>query len=281
MAAASAAVRASRPSLCKLQRPLAALLLHPKLARSDHACVRSLPAIKPAACCHSGLPSFAGSGRTLHHSCTGQRLSDPPGEAGAPAEGGEPATRPPVALLAAALQGLAPSGAAAIHQAAGRPSSGFTDAAARPPERRAPAAAAAALQASCDQQWAGTRCPGSASLSRPRRRRSAAPAPRPRCGGGAGPSSHGHGRAGTPLTPSLTSPGHAAPRPPWAGMPPVRRPLGPLPLPTPAARRPAAVAQKARDECTATYGPEDPKCAPLIEAHKVCLRKEGFNVSAG
>ena len=40
------------------------------------------------------------------------------------------------------------------------------------------------------------------------------------------------------------------------------------------------VAQKARDECTTTYGPEDPKCAPLIEAHKVCLRKEGFNVSA-
>lgn len=41
----------------------------------------------------------------------------------------------------------------------------------------------------------------------------------------------------------------------------------------------AHVPQKARDECTTTYGPEDPKCAPLIEAHKVCLRKEGFNVS--
>lgn len=33
-----------------------------------------------------------------------------------------------------------------------------------------------------------------------------------------------------------------------------------------------------RDECTATYGPEHPRCAPLIEAHKQCLRAEGFNV---
>ena len=47
------------------------------------------------------------------------------------------------------------------------------------------------------------------------------------------------------------------------------------------APRPPGVAtwvQKARDECTSTYGPEDSRCAPLIEAHKQCLRKEGFNV---
>lgn len=36
--------------------------------------------------------------------------------------------------------------------------------------------------------------------------------------------------------------------------------------------------KSARDECTATYGPEAPRCQPLIEAHKQCLRAEGFNV---
>ena len=36
--------------------------------------------------------------------------------------------------------------------------------------------------------------------------------------------------------------------------------------------------QKARDECVATYGPEAEQCQVLIEAHKLCLRAEGFNV---
>jgi cytochrome c oxidase assembly protein subunit 17 len=33
-----------------------------------------------------------------------------------------------------------------------------------------------------------------------------------------------------------------------------------------------------RDACTAEHGPESAVCAPLIEAHKKCLRAEGFNV---
>ena len=36
--------------------------------------------------------------------------------------------------------------------------------------------------------------------------------------------------------------------------------------------------QKARDECIAQNGPESETCQELIEAHKQCLRKEGFNV---
>lgn len=38
--------------------------------------------------------------------------------------------------------------------------------------------------------------------------------------------------------------------------------------------------QKERDECTLTHGPEAPQCQELIEAHKACLRAEGFNVGA-
>ena len=38
--------------------------------------------------------------------------------------------------------------------------------------------------------------------------------------------------------------------------------------------------QKIRDECTTTHGPDAPLCQPLIEAHKQCLRAEGFNVGA-
>ena len=34
--------------------------------------------------------------------------------------------------------------------------------------------------------------------------------------------------------------------------------------------------KKLRDECIVQNGEE--KCASMIEAHKVCLRKEGFNV---
>jgi len=34
--------------------------------------------------------------------------------------------------------------------------------------------------------------------------------------------------------------------------------------------------KKPRDECVVKNGEE--KCKELIEAHKVCLRKEGFNV---
>ncbi|CAL5222201.1 g4531 [Coccomyxa viridis] len=33
-----------------------------------------------------------------------------------------------------------------------------------------------------------------------------------------------------------------------------------------------------RDECVATYGPESERCAKLIEAHKQCLRAEGFKI---
>jgi cytochrome c oxidase assembly protein subunit 17 len=33
-----------------------------------------------------------------------------------------------------------------------------------------------------------------------------------------------------------------------------------------------------RDACTAEHGPESAICAPLIEAHKKCLRAEGFAV---
>lgn len=36
--------------------------------------------------------------------------------------------------------------------------------------------------------------------------------------------------------------------------------------------------QKARDECIVMNGEDDPKCKLLIEAHNVCLRKEGFDV---
>lgn len=34
--------------------------------------------------------------------------------------------------------------------------------------------------------------------------------------------------------------------------------------------------KQARDECVVMHGEE--KCAALIEAHKVCLRAEGFKV---
>jgi hypothetical protein len=34
----------------------------------------------------------------------------------------------------------------------------------------------------------------------------------------------------------------------------------------------------ARDACTIQYGPEAKECQDLIEAHKKCLREEGFNV---
>lgn len=34
--------------------------------------------------------------------------------------------------------------------------------------------------------------------------------------------------------------------------------------------------KKARDECFVQHGPD--KCQELVEAHKVCLRKEGFDV---
>lgn len=36
--------------------------------------------------------------------------------------------------------------------------------------------------------------------------------------------------------------------------------------------------KKVRDECTTLHGPESEQCAALIEAHKQCLRKEGFKV---
>lgn len=35
-----------------------------------------------------------------------------------------------------------------------------------------------------------------------------------------------------------------------------------------------------RDECVALHGPDSKECAELIEAHKRCLRAEGFNVGA-
>ncbi len=36
--------------------------------------------------------------------------------------------------------------------------------------------------------------------------------------------------------------------------------------------------KKARDECVVFKGEEHPDCVKLIEAHKVCLREEGFVV---
>jgi hypothetical protein len=36
--------------------------------------------------------------------------------------------------------------------------------------------------------------------------------------------------------------------------------------------------QGKRDECIAIHGPESSQCAKLIEAHKACLREEGFRV---
>mmetsp|Transcript_46471 Transcript_46471/g.68695 ORF Transcript_46471/g.68695 Transcript_46471/m.68695 type:complete len:84 (-) Transcript_46471:294-545(-) len=36
--------------------------------------------------------------------------------------------------------------------------------------------------------------------------------------------------------------------------------------------------KKARDECILMKGEDDSECIKLIEAHKVCLRGEGFTV---
>ncbi|EIE23182.1 cytochrome C oxidase copper chaperone, partial [Coccomyxa subellipsoidea C-169] len=36
--------------------------------------------------------------------------------------------------------------------------------------------------------------------------------------------------------------------------------------------------KRERDDCVARYGPESDRCQKLIEAHKQCLRAEGFNV---
>ncbi|WIA20688.1 hypothetical protein OEZ86_004649 [Tetradesmus obliquus] len=36
--------------------------------------------------------------------------------------------------------------------------------------------------------------------------------------------------------------------------------------------------KRLRDECIATNGEENAYCQALIEAHKACLRMEGFNV---
>lgn len=36
--------------------------------------------------------------------------------------------------------------------------------------------------------------------------------------------------------------------------------------------------KKARDECVVFKGEEHPECLKLIEAHKICLRDEGFDV---
>lgn len=36
--------------------------------------------------------------------------------------------------------------------------------------------------------------------------------------------------------------------------------------------------KKARDECVTLHGPDSADCAELIEAHKRCLRAEGFDV---
>ena len=33
-----------------------------------------------------------------------------------------------------------------------------------------------------------------------------------------------------------------------------------------------------RDECVGKFGAEDERCKKLVEAHLVCLRKEGFDV---
>ena len=37
--------------------------------------------------------------------------------------------------------------------------------------------------------------------------------------------------------------------------------------------------KKPRDLCTLEHGPDSDKCKDLIEAHKVCLRQEGFTVA--
>jgi len=36
--------------------------------------------------------------------------------------------------------------------------------------------------------------------------------------------------------------------------------------------------KKLRDECILLLGEQNIKCQELIEAHKICLRKHGFNV---
>ncbi|KAL7567954.1 hypothetical protein ACA910_019664 [Epithemia clementina (nom. ined.)] len=36
--------------------------------------------------------------------------------------------------------------------------------------------------------------------------------------------------------------------------------------------------KRPRDECIVMKGEEHPDCIKLIEAHKVCLREEGFDV---
>jgi len=36
--------------------------------------------------------------------------------------------------------------------------------------------------------------------------------------------------------------------------------------------------KKLRDECVVMKGEDDPDCIKMIEAHKVCLRAEGFTV---
>ena len=36
--------------------------------------------------------------------------------------------------------------------------------------------------------------------------------------------------------------------------------------------------QRVRDECVTLHGPEAKECQDLVEAHKACLRAEGFNV---
>jgi cytochrome c oxidase assembly protein subunit 17 len=36
--------------------------------------------------------------------------------------------------------------------------------------------------------------------------------------------------------------------------------------------------KKARDECVVFKGEDHPDCQKLIEAHKACLRSEGFDV---
>lgn len=36
--------------------------------------------------------------------------------------------------------------------------------------------------------------------------------------------------------------------------------------------------KKPRDECVVFKGEDDPECKKLIEAHKMCLRAEGFDV---
>ena len=33
-----------------------------------------------------------------------------------------------------------------------------------------------------------------------------------------------------------------------------------------------------RDQCVGEFGAEDERCKKLVEAHLVCLRKEGFDV---